>query len=96
METRYVFYVATEGVDENSSRVNLVPKKGTMLLLIMPGAEVVLNGNSLAYRAIDRTLRKWKSNQNGNGKRRRGTINTDLFTDYIFAATDPSRKHSIE
>ncbi|KAM7533750.1 hypothetical protein Aperf_G00000106085 [Anoplocephala perfoliata] len=93
METRYVFYLASEGVDENSSQVNLVPKRGTMLLLIMPGAEVVLNGNSLAYRPIDRTLRKWKSNQNGSGKKRRGAIHTDLFTDYIFAATDPSKEH---
>ncbi|VUZ39951.1 unnamed protein product [Hymenolepis diminuta] len=92
METRNVFYFATEG-DENSSQVKLVPKKGTMFKLIMPGAEVVLNGNCLAYRPIDRTLRKWKSNQNGNGKKRRGAIYTDLFNDYVFAATNPTRSY---
>ena len=97
METRNIFILATEEEDvvESSkvskARLHMVPKRGTVLLLFMPNAEVLLNGNSLTHRPIDRTLRKWKTNQSSAGKRRRGVLHSDLFSDFVFSATDPSK-----
>ncbi|KAL5967259.1 Ribonuclease P protein component 1 [Taenia solium] len=90
METRNIFYLATEDDSGTIARLHIVPKRGTVLLLRMPGAEVALNGNALVYRPIDRTLKKWKSNPDSGTKERKGVRNMDLFTDFLFSATDPA------
>ncbi|CDS36186.1 ribonuclease P protein subunit p29 [Echinococcus multilocularis] len=89
METRNIFYLATEDDSSTAAQLHIVPKRGTVLLLLMPGAEVALNGSSLAYRPIDRTLRKWKLNSSAGTKKRKGALQMDLFTDFLFSVTDP-------
>ncbi|VDK22742.1 unnamed protein product [Taenia asiatica] len=80
----------TEDDSGTTARLHIVPKRGTVFLLRMPGAEVALNGNALAYRPIDRALKKWKSNPDPGTKKRKGVRNMGLFTDFLLSATDPA------
>lgn len=90
METRNIFYLATEDGSGAVAKLHIVPKKGTVLLLRMPGAEVALNGSALAYRPVDRAMKKWKPNPAAGTKKRKGAQSMDLFTDFLFSVTDPA------
>ncbi|VDD83095.1 unnamed protein product [Mesocestoides corti] len=75
METRNIFYLAREevvdGKDAEETWLHIVPKRGTVFLLLMTRAEIVLNGNSLAYRPADRAVRKWKLNPSAGAKQKK-------------------------
>ncbi len=87
METRNIFYLAREEEEEEGSvaaRLHIVPKRGTVFLLLMTRAEVILNGTSLMHRPIDRALRKWRLNPTAGARQKRQPIYTDLMRDYLF------------
>uniref|UniRef100_A0A5K3FEV7 Ribonuclease P protein subunit p29 n=1 Tax=Mesocestoides corti TaxID=53468 RepID=A0A5K3FEV7_MESCO len=92
METRNIFYLAREevvdGKDAEETWLHIVPKRGTVFLLLMTRAEIVLNGNSLAYRPADRAVRKWKLNPSAGAKQKKRPLYTDLFRDYLFTSTE--------
>ncbi|CAL8083064.1 unnamed protein product [Calicophoron daubneyi] len=73
METRHLFRIAVSGGDDHPGQLAdgiplvSVPKAGTIFALSPPHLTmnpsppaILLSGNQLAYRAVDRVIRKWR------------------------------------
>ncbi|BHF84142.1 RNase P/RNase MRP complex subunit [Sparganum proliferum] len=74
-------------------RLHIVPKGGTLFVLVLGdvcglsglSAEIVLNGSALAYRPVDRALRKWRL-QAGSSTSKKLAAKRRIWQDTLFCA----------